>query len=118
MPCLYVVDYSLALAQKSLLFNHCFSHLPQDARGLAGCTTHYHPAAALKTHFSPKTQLASWPALLCWAWKYQTWIFREKLEWNPVGIMRVGSMLVLLHFPFPSHPLSELVQEQALIIAD
>ena len=72
MPCLYVVDYSLALAQKSLLFNHCFSHLPQDAHGLAGCTTHYHPAAALKTHFSPETQLVSWPALLCWAWKDQT----------------------------------------------
>ncbi|KAI9521750.1 hypothetical protein NQZ68_003905 [Dissostichus eleginoides] len=30
------LHYSLALAQKSLLFNHCFSHLPQDAHGLAG----------------------------------------------------------------------------------
>lgn len=50
--------------KKILLFNHCFSHLPRDARGLAGCTTHYHPAAALKTHFSPETQLASWPELL------------------------------------------------------
>lgn len=74
MPRFYVLDYFLALDQKSLLFNHCFSHLPQDAHGLAGCTTHYHPAAALKTHFSPETQLACWPALLHWAKNYQTWM--------------------------------------------
>lgn len=77
MPCLYVVDYSLAPDQESLLFNHCFSHLPQDARGLAGCTTHYHPAAALKTHFSPETQLACWPALLRWAREDQMWMLEK-----------------------------------------
>lgn len=36
MPCLYAVDYSLALAQKSLLFNHCSSHLPGMLMGWQG----------------------------------------------------------------------------------
>lgn len=90
MSCLYVVDYSLALDQESLLFNHCFPHLPQDAHGLAGCTTHYHPAAALKTHFSRETQLASWPAKAALGMEIPNVDVRGKLKWNPAGIMRVN----------------------------
>lgn len=93
MPRLYVVDYSLALAQNSLRFNHCFSHLPQDAHGLAGCTTHYHPAAALKTHFSPETQLATWPALLCWARKNQTRMLQGEIKMEPSWNNQSGSTL-------------------------